>query len=343
MKLHALADIIGGKIQGNPDVDITGVSGIGDAKKGDITYLLDINILSEVPPIGASALIVKEAMKELNVSMLVVENPQYAFAKTLEIFYGKPYSPSGISDKAFVGTHVRMGDDVSVHPYACISNNVELGRGVTLSSGVFLGEGVTIGEDSFIYPNVTIRESVKIGKKVVVHSGTVIGSDGFGYVVEKGEHYKIPQVGGVIIEDNVEIGANVCIDRGTVGNTIIGCGTKVDNLVQIAHNVKIGRNCIIVAQVGISGSVEIGDWVILAGQVGIRDHIKIGSKAIVGSQSGVGSNIPEGKIYSGSPAIPHIAWLRAQSIYSKLPEYAKRIREIEKKLYKEEPSDDEHS
>ncbi len=176
----------------------------------------------------------------------------------------------------------------------------------------------------------------------MAHAGTVIGSDGYGYVFEQGKHYKIPQVGGVIIEDEVEIGANVCIDRATLGNTIIGAGTKIDNLVQVAHNVKIGKNCIIVAQVGISGSVEIGDGVILAGQVGIRDHIKIGSQAIVGAQSGVSSDIPDGQVFSGSPAIPHKTWLRAQSIYSKLPEYIKRLQEIERKNLKEEPSDDEH-
>jgi UDP-3-O-[3-hydroxymyristoyl] glucosamine N-acyltransferase len=191
---------------------------------------------------------------------------------------------------------------------------------------------VTVGDDSFIHPNVTVRERVKIGRKVIVHSGTVIGSDGFGYVQEKGGHYKIPQVGGVIIGDDVEIGANVCIDRATSGNTIIGSGTKIDNLVQVAHNVKIGRNCIIVAQVGISGSVDIGDGVILAGQVGIKDHVKIGPGAVVAAQAGVSGDIPGGRIYSGTPAIPHGTSLRALNLYSKLPEYVKRIREIEKKL-----------
>ena len=165
-----------------------------------------------------------------------------------------------------------------------------------------------------------------------MHSGAVIGSDGFGYVPEKGSHYKIPQVGGVIVEDDVEIGANVCIDRATVGNTIIGCGTKIDNLVQVAHNVKIGRNCIIVAQVGISGSVEIGDGAIIAGQVGVKDHVKIGAGTIVAAQAGVTGDIPAGQIYSGTPAIPHGTSLRAQSLYSKLPELVKRMREIEKKL-----------
>lgn len=329
MKLRELADLIGGRIAGDPEVEITGAAGIENAGEGDITFLHDIN---NIPAVSASALIVKEEISGLKASLLIAGNPHYAFARALEVFYVKPYSPSGISDKALIGTNVRMGDNVSVHPNVYIGNDAELGSGVTLSSGVFLGEGSSVGEGSFIYPNVTIREKVKIGRRVIVHSGAVIGSDGFGYVPEKGSHYKIPQVGGVIIEDDVEIGANACIDRGTVGNTVIGSGTKIDNLVQVAHNVKIGRNCIIVAQVGISGSVEIGNGAIIAGQVGIKDHVKIGAGAIVAAQAGVSGDLSGGQIYSGSPAIPHGISLRAQSIYSKLPEYIKRIREIEKKL-----------
>ena len=315
-------------------MEITGVSGIKEAQEGDITFLTDKKSLNEISGLNASAVIVKEEMKDLAVSMLIVDNPQYIFARALEIFYVKPYHPSGVSDKAFIGNDVHMGDDVSVQALAYINDNVILGARVTVSPGVFIGKGVSIGDGSVIYPNVTIRENVRIGKKVIVHSGTVIGSDGFGYVSEKGIHYKIPQVGRVIIEDSVEIGANVCIDRATVENTIIGCGTKIDNLVQIAHNVKIGKNCLILGQTGISGSVEIGDGVVLAGQVGVRDHVKIGSRAMVGAQSGIGNDIPDGQIYSGSPAIPHKTWLRSQTIYAKLPEYVKRLQELERKFKK---------
>jgi UDP-3-O-[3-hydroxymyristoyl] glucosamine N-acyltransferase len=342
MKLRELAELIGGRISGNPDVEISGVSGMEEAKEGDITFLLDKNKLNEISSVNVSAVIVKEEIKELAASMLIVDNPQFTFARALEVFYIKPYNPSGISDKAFIGDGVQTGDDISVHPLAYISSNVILGARVTVSPGVYIGQGVSIGDDSILYPNVTIKENVKIGKKAIVHSGAVIGSDGFGYVLEKGIHHKIPQVGGVIIEDDVEIGANVVIDRATLGNTIIGQGTKIDNLVQIAHNVKIGKKCIIVSQVGISGSVEIGDGVVLAGQVGVRDHIKIGDGAMVGAQSGIGTDIPDGQLYSGSPAIPHKTWLRSQSIYAKLPEYVKRLQKLERKLHKEGQSDDEH-
>ena len=335
MKLRELADLTGGRISGDPDLEITGVSGIKEAKEGDITFLINRKILNEVSGLKASAVIVKEEMEELPGSLLIVDNPQYVFARALEIFCLKPYAPSGVSDKAVVGRDVHLGADVSIHPLACVSDNVTLGDRVTLSPGVYIGEGTSIGNDSIIYSNVTIRENVRIGQKVIVHSGTVIGSDGFGYVLEKGVHYKIPQVGGVIIGDNVEIGANVTIDRATTGNTVIGSGTKIDNLVQIAHNVKIGKNCMLISQLGIAGSAEMGDGVVLAGQVAIRDHVKIGSGAMVGAQSGVAGDIPDGQIYSGSPAIPHRTWLRAQNIFSKLPEYIKRLQEIERKLIKE--------
>jgi len=332
MKLRELRDLIGGEILGNPEVDITGVSGINEARQGDITMLAERKSLKEIGGINASAIITREEIKGIGASMLIVDNPYLTFARALEVFYKKPFKSLGVSSEAIIGTDVSFGEDVTVYPLTYISNRVTLGSRVTILPLVYIGEDVSIGDDTIIYPAVTIRENVKIGRRVIVHSGTVIGSDGFGYVQEKGRHYKIPQVGGVIIEDDVEIGANVTIDRATIGNTIIGSGTKIDNLVQIAHNVKIGRNCIIIAQVGIGGSVEIGDGVVLAGQVGVRDHVKIGDRVMVGAQSGVGGDIPEGQAFSGTPAIPHKEWLRAQGIYAKLPELVKRLRELERRI-----------
>jgi UDP-3-O-[3-hydroxymyristoyl] glucosamine N-acyltransferase len=341
LKLKELAKIIGGKIIGNEDVEISGVSGINDAEQGDITYLADPRKLKDIAGLKASALITNKTIDGLPTAMLLVENPQYAFAKSLEIFYRKPVEPAGISKQAVIGINCDIGADVSIYPLASIGNNVTLGAGVSIFPGVHVGDRVSIGTKSVLHPNVTILDNISIGSNVVIHSGTVIGADGFGYVLKKGKHYKIPQVGGVIIEDDVEIGSNTVIDRATVGNTVIGSGTKIDNLVQIAHNVKIGKNCIIVAQVGISGSVEIGNGVVLAGQVGVRDHITIGDSAIVGAQSGIGNDIPGGQVYSGSPAIPHVKWLRSQSIYSRLPELMRRLQELEKKAKREGPSDDE--
>jgi len=335
MKLKELADLIGGSISGDPEVEITGVSGIAEAKHGDITFLADKRHLGDILKTKASAVIAGSEIDGQSASILISDNPYFTFARALEVFYVRPVTPSGISDKAVVCTGASLGGDVSIYPNAYISGSAIIGSRVILYPGVFIGEGTSIGDESVIYPNVTIRENVSVGRKVIVHAGAVIGADGFGYVFEKGAHYKIPQVGGVIVGDNVEIGANVIIDRATTGNTVIGAGTKIDSLVQIGHNVVIGKNCIIVSQVGISGSVEIGDGVVLAGQVGVRDHVKVGNGVMVGAQSGIASDIPDGQIYSGTPAIPHKTWLRAQSIYSKLPEYIKRLLEIERKIDKD--------
>lgn len=338
MKLLELAKLTGGRILGNEDSEIKKVANLQEAENGDITFLSDKRGLSDIAGCRASAIItsenlvgpVKNVRDTLNI--LVVENPQYSFAKALEAFYLRPHNLIGISDKAVIGNNIKMGSDVSVYPSVFIGDNVSLGDRVILFPGVYIGNGVAIGNDSVIHPNVTIRENVSIAKEVIIHSGTVIGSDGFGYTLEKGYHYKVPQVGSVIIEDNVEIGSNVSIDRATTGNTIIGQGTKIDNLVQIAHNVSIGKTCIIVSQVGISGSVKIGDGVVLAGQVGVRDHITIGAGAVAAAKSGIMRDIPEGEVYSGMPAFPHKAWLRAQNIFAKLPEYMKRLQEVENRI-----------
>jgi UDP-3-O-[3-hydroxymyristoyl] glucosamine N-acyltransferase len=332
MKLKELAALTGGTISGDPEVEIIGVSGIKEAAMGDITLLTDKNSLGSIPDSNASAFIVKEEIKDLKKSLLISDNPRFVFARALEIFHVPPYKPYGVSDKAVIGENVVLGKDISIHPLTYIGSNVSLGARVTISPGAYIGDNVSIGDDSIIYPNVTIREKVTIGNKVTIHSGTVIGSDGFGFVPDKSGYYKIPQIGGVVIEDSVEIGANVTIDRATTGNTIIGSGSKIDNLSHVAHNAKLGKNCIIIAQVGISGSVEIGDGAILAGQVGVRDHVKIGSNARVGAKSGIVKDVPEGQVYTGIPAIPHGSWLRAQNIFSKLPEYIKRLKKLEEKL-----------
>jgi UDP-3-O-[3-hydroxymyristoyl] glucosamine N-acyltransferase len=239
--------------------------------------------------------------------------------------------PAGISGDAIVSEKAVIAKDVSIFPFSYIADGVTVGPGTVVYPYVFIGENTTVGEGCVLYPHVTLREGVTIGNRVIIHSGTVIGSDGFGYVFHEGRHYKIPQVGGVILEDDVEIGSNASIDRATTGNTIIGKGTKIDNLSQIAHNVKIGQHSIIVAQVGIGGSTEIGDYVTLAGQVGVADHTVVESGTMIGAQSGIVGHIAKGA-YSGSPAIPHRDWLRAQALYAKLPEMQKKIREIEEKI-----------
>ena len=334
MKLKKLASLLKGEIIGPPQADnieITGVSGIKEAQEGDITFISAQRFVKDLSGCRASCVIVKEPIADIDITQLKVSNPYFAFAKLLEYFYINPQKPLGISKDAIVSDKARIGKDVSILPFSYISDRVSVGDRTVIHPYVFIGDDTAVGEDCLIYPNVTLRENVKIGNRVIIHSGSVIGSDGFGYVFEKGRHYKIPQVGGVIIEDDVEIGSNVSIDRATTGNTIIGKGTKIDNLVQIAHNVKIGNNSIIIAQVGIGGSTEIGDFVTIAGQVGVSDHAKIESETMIGAQSGVMGHVTKG-VYSGTFAIPHRDWLKAQAIFTKLPELNKKIKELEEKI-----------
>lgn len=334
MKLGEIARLLNGEIIGPPhadDIEINGVSGIREALEGDITFLSTERYIRYLPECKASCIIVKELIDGLGIIQLRVQNPQFAFARLLEYFYIKPKSPFGISKDSFVSESAIIGKDVSISPFSYISERVLIDDRVIIYPFVYVGNDSSIGKDSIIYPNVVIRENVKIGNRVIIHSGSVIGSDGFGYVYEDGRHHKIPQIGGVIIEDDVEIGSNVSVDRATTGATIIGKGTKIDNLVQIAHNVKIGKNSIIIAQVGIAGSTEIGDFVTLAGQVGVVDHVKIESGTTIGAQSGVTKDLPKG-VYSGSPTIPHREWLKAQTLFSRLPELYKRIKELEEKI-----------
>jgi UDP-3-O-[3-hydroxymyristoyl] glucosamine N-acyltransferase len=343
VKLTELASLLNGEIIGPPqanEIEITGVSGIDEAGKGDITFLSSKKYLRNLAACRASCVIVRDPISDLGMVQLRVSNPHLAFAKLLEYFYVKPIKPIGISKEAIVSTGAKIGKNISVFPFSYISDGVTVGDDAVIYPYVFIGANTVLGEGCILHPHVTIREGVKIGNRVIIHSGSVIGSDGFGYISDGGRYHKIPQVGGVIIEDDVEIGSNVSIDRATTGNTIIGKGTKIDNLCQIAHNVRIGSNSVIVAQVGIAGSTEIGDSVTLAGQVGIVDHVKIESGTVIGAQSGVTASLTKGA-YAGSPALPHRDWLKAQAVIAKLPELHKKIRELEEKIRKLERRDPE--
>lgn len=330
--LRELADFLGGKIIGNPDTQIKGVSGIENAKEGDITFIASPKYIDAAKNTNASAIIAPEDIPGCNAAKLVVKNPYLGFARTVELFLVRKREPHGVDDKANIGNNVTLGKDISIFAYAVIDNDVKVGDRVTIYPGVFVGRGSVIGNDTIIYANNAIREETSIGQRVIIHSNCSIGGDGFGFVQEKGKHLKIPQVGNVVIEDDVEVGANVCIDRATLGTTIVRKGTKIDNHVQIAHNVDIGENCILVSQVGISGSCKIGNNVVLAGQVGIADHIRIGDNVIVGAKSGVGRNVPANSLISGAPAYEHSKWRRTQACLPKLSDAFKTIRSLEKRI-----------
>ncbi len=332
IKLKDLAKKLEGELSGDGEILITGISGIREANEGDITFISHQKYKPELENTKASAVIATMEFKDLNKNFIFVDNPYFAFSKVLNYFYKKEYKSHGIDPNAVVGNNAVIGRDVSIYPLAVIGDNAKIGDRVVIYSGVYIGDNSIIGDDSLIYPNVTIREDVVIGKRVILHSGVVIGSDGFGYATDKGKHHKIPQIGGVVIEDDVELGANVTVDRATLGKTIIKRGTKIDNLVQIAHNVMVGEDSIIVAQAGVSGSSEIGKHCVIGGQVGFVDHIKIGDNVMIGAQSGVMSDVASNQIILGSPAIPHKDWLRAQAVYQKLPEMRKKIADLEKRL-----------
>jgi UDP-3-O-[3-hydroxymyristoyl] glucosamine N-acyltransferase len=267
------------------------------------------------------------------IHLIRVNNPQLAFTKVVDLFHPTDPIVPGINELSFIGSDVRMGDRVFVGPFASIGNRAAIGARCAIHGSIFIGEDVVIGEDVIIYPNVTIMNRSRIGNRVVIHPGTVIGSDGYGFTPDGGHYHKIPQIGIVQIDDDVEIGACNTIDRATIGRTWIQRGVKTDNLIHIAHNVVIGEDSLIVSQVGIAGSTTIGHHSILAGQAGISGHLAIGNHVTVGPKTGIAKSIPDGQVVSsGSPSMPHRTWLRVQRVIPALPEMKKKIAGLEKKL-----------
>ncbi|MBW2069983.1 MAG: UDP-3-O-(3-hydroxymyristoyl)glucosamine N-acyltransferase [Deltaproteobacteria bacterium] len=330
--LGDLQRMVGGELHGDPELRISGVAPLESASAGDISFVISPKYSSAARSSKAAAFVVPRGMEDFQKPRVVHGNPYLALAKILALFSHDVVQAAGVSSAAHLDPGVKLGKDVSVHPGVYVGEAAVLGDRVILLPGVYIGAGVHIGEDCLIYPNATILERCRLGKRVIVHSGTVIGSDGFGYAQEDGRHVKIPHLGIVQIDDDVEIGANCTVDRGTLGRTWIKRGVKIDNLVQIAHNVVIGENSIIVAQVGISGSTRLGKHVVLAGQVGVAGHLEIGDGVRVGGQSGVAKSIAPGETVSGSPAIRHQDWLRNCGIMKRLPDLYREMRELEQRL-----------
>ena len=331
--LGELAQLVEGELLGDPEFKITGVAALEEARSHEISFVVGPKYASKAHQSKAGALIVPPKMQTFEKPLIISENPYLGFAKILKLFAQEQHKAVlGVSAKAHLGADVVLGDEISIHPQVYIGNNTVVGHRVTLHPGVYIGSDVHIGDDTTIYPNATVLARCIIGKRVIIHSGTVVGSDGFGFAQDGKSHFKIPQVGIVQIDDDVEIGANCTIDRGTMGKTWIQRGVKIDNLVQVAHNVIIGEDSIIIAQVGISGSTKIGKHVILAGQVGVTGHLEIGDSVRVGAQSGIAKSIPAGQTVSGSPAIDHRDWLKNCHIISRLPELRKKIMDLEKRF-----------
>lgn len=332
VSLKAIADLVSGRLVGAGLVHVTGVAGLQEAGELDLSYISADRYIQAASASRAGALVVHREIAELQRPQIVTGNPSYAFARIVQRFFVAAPQRRGIAQGIVKGEGGTIGDEPSIWPGVILGDRVTIGHRVTLYPGVFLGDDVVIGDDTVLYPNVTVREWCRIGSRVIVHSGTVIGSDGFGYVQHEGRHVKIPQIGVVVIEDDVELGANVTVDRATFGQTLIKRGAKVDNLVQIAHNVTVGEHSILVAQVGIAGSTTLGHHVVLGGQVGITDHVSIGDGAIVAAKGGVTKDVPAGKVVSGYPAIPHDQALRAAVVFARLPEIRRQLIDLEKKV-----------
>jgi UDP-3-O-[3-hydroxymyristoyl] glucosamine N-acyltransferase len=335
LTLKEISEFIGGELIGDPNIIITGISGIKEAKEGDITFLANPKYFPLTRSTKASAIITSPDVVNSTKPIIRTENPSLAFAKVVGLVAPNNIRhPKGIHPTAIIAKSAKIGKNVAVGPYTIIEDNVEIGNNTIIYGGCYIGHHTQIGEECLVYPNVSVRERIEIGSKVIIHSGAVIGSDGFGFATVKGVQEKIPQIGTVVIEDDVEIGANVTIDRARFDKTIIGKGTKIDNLVQIAHNVIIGKNCIIVAQTGISGSTNLGEGVILAGQAGVVGHITIGDGAIVAAQAGVTKSVPARTKVSGYPAKPHDVAKRVNACVQRLPQMYKKIKELEAKIAK---------
>ncbi len=333
--LDELARRLGGELTGDGRLRLSGVAGLAEAGPADLSFYGNARYRKQLASTRAGAVLVNARPSERpELPCIQVPNPHLAFARASQLFHPVKAHAPGLSERAFVHPEATVAPSATVMPFAVVERGATVARGAVLYPGVFVGEGASIGEGSVLHAGVCVREGCLVGARVILHAGVVVGADGFGFALdmEVPEHVKIPQAGIVRIEDDVEIGANSCIDRATVGETVIGKGTKIDNLVQIAHNVRVGPLSILCAQAGVSGSAELGTGVVLAGQVGVVGHIRIGDLAKVGAQSGVAHPVPDGAIVSGSPAMDHRDWLKLSAAQKDLSDLMKEVRTLRKKV-----------
>ncbi|MGH9377791.1 MAG: UDP-3-O-(3-hydroxymyristoyl)glucosamine N-acyltransferase [Terriglobia bacterium] len=330
MTVEEVAQIVRGRAQGNGRAPLSGVAQLEQAKASELAYAEGSRALARAAASQAGCILVQDSSSLPHQTTIEVSHPKLAFIQAAQALAPKATPPSGIHPGAVISPLAALGEGVYAGPGVVIEDGVRVGARTALMAGVCLGAGAEIGADCVLHPSVTLYPGARLGNRVVLHAGVVIGGDGFGYVFAEGRHQKFPQVGGVVIEDDVEIGCNSTVDRGSLGTTIVGAGTKIDNLVQIAHNVRIGRHSIVAAQTGISGSVEIGDYVVIGGQVGIGDHVRIENRAVVGSGAGIlpGKIVHEGSVVWGTPARPLAEFKKLYAHFASLPELARKVKEI---------------
>lgn len=332
MKLAQIATTLGARLEnGSPDMEITGVAGIKEAGPGQLTFVANPKYAAAARTTKASAVIVADEFPAISSAMLRSKNPYLAFARALEVFCRPPRYEPGVHPTAVLHPSAKVGADAHVGPYVVIDQDVEIGRNAVLLAHVVIYRGARIGDNFFAHAHAVVREGCQLGNNVILQNGAIIGADGFGFAKDDSGHwYKIMQPEPVVLEDDVEVQANSCVDRASVEKTHIGCGTKIDNLVQVGHGSNIGEHSLLASQVGLAGSSDVGNHVILTGQVGVVGHCKIGDGAIVTPQSGVAGDIEPGAIVSGAPAVDHKLWLKYSAVLPRLPEIARAVRKAAK-------------
>lgn len=337
MKVSAIAKLLRGNLTGNAEHEIHAVAALDTAGPSDLAYVERLLSLDQAADSRAGCLLVPEGASLPGHTTIALPYPKLALIRAAEALHPAPSPPPGIHPTAVVAPDAQLATDCSVSANVVIESGATVGAGSRLLPGVYLGEGVRLGAHCTLHPRVTVYPGAQIGDRVIIHAGVVIGSDGFGYVLAEGRHVKFPQLGKIVIEDDVEIGSNTTLDRGSLGSTVIGQGTKIDNLVQIAHNVKIGRHCIIVSQTGISGSAEVGDYVVMAGQVGVGEHAHIEDRVVVGGQAGVlpGKIVRSGSVVWGTPCRPMSEFKKTIARLARLDALAEKVKELEKGAQKQ--------
>lgn len=330
--LSQLAQHVGGKVKGNADVRITAVATLENATPADISFLANPKYAKALQTTKAGAVIVGKDT-EAPVPLLIAADPYYAFSQIVVLLHGhRKHASTGLSPKASIAKTAKIGKNCDIHDLATVCDNAVVGEGTVIYPGAFVGPGVTVGKNCIIYPSAVIYDGCKLGDNVIINANTTIGKDGYGYATHDGKHFKIPQFGIVIIEDDVEIGSNCCIQRGAIEDTVIGKGCKFGDLISIGHGAKIGEYCLLVGLIGVAGSTTIGHHCVIAGQVGIVGHIKIGNCVMIAAQAGVINDVPDGQSIAGSPAFNALHAKRAYSTIEELPEMKKTISRLEKLL-----------
>jgi UDP-3-O-[3-hydroxymyristoyl] glucosamine N-acyltransferase len=329
MKLGEIAKRLGCELEGDAQMEITGVAGIEEARTGELTFLANRKYKPALGTTKASAILIAREGGKVRVAALRSANPYLDFARAIELFHAAPQFPAGVHRTAVVAATAKIGAGAHVGPYCFVDEDVEIGRNAVLHSFVAIYRGARIGDDFFAHSHACVRENCRVGNRVILQNGVVVGSDGFGFAKQDdGRWYKMRQAGVTVVEDDVEIQAHSAVDRATVGETRIARGVKVDNMVQVGHACRVGEDTLLCGQVGLAGTTRVGKKCILAGQVGAAGHMSIGDGAVLTAQSGVPSDVPEGAVYSGYPAMENLGWRKSVAVFQKLPELQKELREL---------------